>query len=191
MCWVSGEASGALRAAITAYKDEDRRDLVRPLAGWLAPALSVAVASSGDARAALAGRGLVVVPVTGSPRARRRRGDVPLVPLVRSAVRSALWGRVAVAPVLAPTRTTRDQSTLDAGERAANLAGAMEVRSRGRPVVAGSVCLVVDDLMTTGATFTEAARALREAGASEVIAAALGATRRRAEHAQQLASPIS
>ncbi|MFC7491632.1 MULTISPECIES: ComF family protein [unclassified Knoellia] len=177
-CWVSGEASGALRAVVTAYKDEQRRDLARPLSAWLAPALGAATGSNAGARRALRGRGLVVVPVPGSPRARRRRGDVPLRPLVTSAA-EGLAGRALVADVLAPTRITRDQSALDAAERALNLAGAMVVRERHRRVVEGAVCVVVDDLITTGATLAEASRALRDAGAAEVLAAAIGATRRR------------
>lgn len=177
-CWVAGEASGALRAVVTAYKDEQRRDLGRPLVAWLAPALAAATGNSAEARRAVRGRGLVVVPVAGSPRARRRRGDVPLLPLVTSAS-EGLAGRSLVADVLAPTRTTRDQSALDAAERALNLAGAMVVRERHHRVVEGAVCVVVDDLVTTGATLAEASRALRDAGAAEVLAAAVGATRRR------------
>lgn len=177
-CWVSGEASGALRAVVTAYKDEGRRDLCRVLAGWLAPALRAAAGTDPAARDSLRGRGLLVVPVSGSPRARRRRGDVPLRPLVATAA-SSLGGRATVAEVLAPTRATRDQSTLDSAERATNLAGAMAVRLRHEGAVAGTVCVVVDDLVTTGATLAEAARALRAAGAQHVVGAAIGATRRR------------
>lgn len=179
-CWVSGEASGALRAVVTAYKDEGRRDLHRTLAGWLAPALRSAAGADDAARESLRGRGLLVVPVSGSPRARRRRGDVPLRALVATAACS-LGGRAAVAEVLAPTRLTRDQSTLDAAARAANLAGSMVVRGQHERVVAGTVCVVVDDLLTTGATLAEAARALRDAGAQHVLAAAIGATRRRSD----------
>jgi len=177
-CWVSGEASGPLRAVVTAYKDEGRRDLAEVLAPWLAQALRAAVGADHAAREALRGRGLLVVPVPGSPRARRRRGDVPLRPLVTSAVGS-LAGRVFVADVLVATRTTLDQSTLDAAGRAANQAGATIVRGRHRRVVEGGVCVVVDDLVTTGATLAEAARALHESGARTVLAAAIGATTRR------------
>lgn len=94
---------------------------------------------------------------------------------------AALGGMVVVANVLAPTRVTRDQSALDAQERATNLAGAMMVRQRHRPALQGAVCVVVDDLVTTGATLAEAARALRDAGAADVLGAAIGATRKRAE----------
>ena len=187
-CWVSAEANGALRAVVTAYKDEDRRDLAPHLVGWLAPALRAVAGEDAPARRALGGRGLVVVPVTGSPRARRRRGDVPLLPLVSAATRS-LPGRAVVATVLAPTRTTVDPSTLDAAGRAANVGGAMTVRQRHIGVVAGAVCVVVDDLVTTGATLAEAARALREAGASTVLAAAIGAPRRQVEPRPTLGGP--
>jgi len=108
------------------------------------------------------------------------------MPLVSLAV-AGLGGRAVVADVLAPTRVTRDQSSLDAQERASNLAGAMRVRERHRPALSGAVCVVVDDLVTTGATLTEAARALRDAGALEVLAAAIGATRKRADAVRTLA----
>ena len=106
-CWVCGTASGALRAVVTAYKDEDRRDLAPQLVGWLAPALRTATGEDVTARRALRGRGLLVVPVPGSPRARRHRGDVPLLPLARGAAR-ALVGRAVVAAGRVTTRPTHD-----------------------------------------------------------------------------------
>ncbi|KGN40885.1 hypothetical protein N801_10890, partial [Knoellia aerolata DSM 18566] len=52
VCWVTGEARGALRAVVTAYKDEDRRDLAPQLAGWLAPALRAVAGADPSARRA-------------------------------------------------------------------------------------------------------------------------------------------
>jgi ComF family protein len=62
---------------------------------------------------------------------------------------------------------TRVQASLGRGERARNVAGAFRVRDAGR--VAGGRFVVVDDILTTGATTSEVAWALREAGAREVV----------------------
>ena len=76
-----------------------------------------------------------------------------------------------VAPILSHSRTVRDQSELSAQQRWNNLRGSMVVS--GNPHGLGKV-LVVDDLVTTGATLSEAVRALRYAGI-EVIGAVTAA----------------
>lgn len=76
-----------------------------------------------------------------------------------------------VAPVLSHTRTVRDQSQLNAQQRWNNLDGSMVVS--GNQLGLGKV-LVIDDLVTTGATLSEAVRALRYAGI-EVIGAVTAA----------------
>ena len=65
-------------------------------------------------------------------------------------------------------RPTVTQQGLDAGERRRNVRGAFEVD--GEPV-RGKRVLLVDDVMTTGATLHECARILRRAGATDVAAA--------------------
>jgi predicted amidophosphoribosyltransferase len=60
------------------------------------------------------------------------------------------------------TRQTRDQAGLGRAERAVNLAGAFEARASGGRI------LLVDDVITTGATAAECTRALRAGGADEV-----------------------
>jgi len=69
-------------------------------------------------------------------------------------------------------RFRRSQAGLSGPERRANVRGAFRGRAGAR--LDGRSVLLVDDVMTTGATSSEAARALKEAGASRVVAAVLG-----------------
>lgn len=66
------------------------------------------------------------------------------------------------------------QATLSAARRRTNLRGCMRARKSARLV--GRRVLVVDDVLTTGATCSEAGRALREAGAADVVVAILART---------------
>ncbi len=76
--------------------------------------------------------------------------------------------------VLSRRRATSRQAELPRSERTANVRRAFVVR---RPALArGRVCLLVDDVVTTGATLTAAATALRRAGAAAVLAVAAART---------------
>lgn len=68
-------------------------------------------------------------------------------------------------------RATGTQTRLDAAQRRANAAGAFAVRPLLAPWLHGRSILVVDDVMTTGATVGDAARALKSAGARRVVVA--------------------
>jgi len=81
--------------------------------------------------------------------------------------------------VVRVVRRLVDQAGLDARQRVANLDGALAVPHRFVRLVRGREVLVVDDVITTGASIAEVARALRAAGADVIGASVVAATRRR------------
>jgi predicted amidophosphoribosyltransferase len=178
--WAGAPYGGALGRLVAAYKDDDRRDLRTVLGPLLANSLDAAVRGSAASDVLDKGNGpVLVVPAPNSRQARRRRGDAPLLALARAAVGGYAPNEVVAADALRLRRRVADQAGLNAKERQVNLEHAIEVRARWVPTVRGSVCVLVDDVLTTGATLVEAARALRRDGAREVVAATICATPRR------------
>ncbi|GAA2893405.1 ComF family protein [Streptosporangium fragile] len=175
-CWSAGEYTPAVRRMIIAYKERGRTAVARPLAG----ALALAVAAAAGARP------VVLVPVPSARPVLRRRGHDPVTRLAELAagyLGLAGWP-VTVAGVLAQRRRVADQAGLSSSQRAANLFSAFTVPAdRNAPVPRSwggvEAVVLVDDIVTTGATLAEAARALREAGVTPSFAAAVAATRRR------------
>lgn len=152
------EFAGVAARCIRRLKGEGETYLARPLAAALATVLSP-----------LATPMTWIVPVPTARRAFRRRGyRVPEL-LIRRA-------RAESRPVLSVVASAVDQRGLGARERAENVRGTMRARGRG----AGSEVVIVDDVVTTGATLDEAARALEAAGFHPVAAVALAATPHRA-----------
>lgn len=150
---------GPVRSALVAWKDRGRADLTDVVGAGLARA----VRSLADDEPAAAAAVLVPVP-SATARVRERGGDLV-------ALAAARTGR-PVAAVLRQRRGVRDQAALDREARLANLAG--RVRVAGRVPVAPVV--LVDDVVTTGASLAACARALEAAGAVVVGAAALALT---------------
>lgn len=162
--WSGLRFDGVPARVVRALKEEGRTTLARNLAPALAAAVTAAAASVPDDQRT----GIVLVPVPTSRAAYRRRGYRVVELIARRA-------GLRVARVLRSVRATADQRTLGSAERRANVSGAL--RARG---VAGLRVIVLDDVVTTGATLAEAARALRAAGAEVVGAATVAATARRA-----------
>lgn len=153
------------RAALLAHKERGRLRLVRPLGEALGAAL----------RALELPETTLVVPVPSSRAAVRSRGFDHARRLARAGARSAGLGS---AVLLVPARSVADQSGLSTAARAANLAGAL----RARRDLSGLDVVVVDDVVTTGATLVEAARALTAGGARVLGAACVAGTLRRSAH---------
>ena len=160
---------GPVRDLLVAYKE---RGLLR-LAGPLGAAVAAAV------RALPPGPSVVVpvlVPVPSSPSAVRLRGHDPTARIAGVAARR-LGGGVRAVRALRQGRAVADQAGLGAAGRAANLSGALVAAPRRIPV--GAPVVVVDDVLTTGATAAEAARALRSVGCLVLGVAVVAATPRR------------
>ena len=90
---------------------------------------------------------------------------------------SSRLGIPMISGALVRLRYTSTQTHLGLEERRANLAGAFGVSAACRPVVHGKMLLLVDDVITTGSTITEAADVLVSAGAAEVIACSVAIAR--------------
>jgi predicted amidophosphoribosyltransferase len=160
----TAEYGGPVRTALLAFKERGNRALVLPLAAMLAHAV--------DGLADPAHR-TVLVAVPSRRSAARVRGGDHLARLVRQVVRA---GDFEAAPALVLTGRVHDSAGLTTAERMANLNG----RIRARPPANGvRQAVMVDDIVTTGATLIEANRALTAAGWSVLGGATIAATRRR------------
>ncbi len=79
-------------------------------------------------------------------------------------------GSAFVPELLRRTRHTSTQTKLSIEQRRVNVAGAFEIAERHAGLIEGTTVLVVDDVITTGATIAACAQVLRRAGAARVIA---------------------
>lgn len=162
--WSGLVFDGVAARVMRAIKEDGRTTLARALAPALAAALQAALAADGPH--AVPSR-VLVVPLPTSRAAFRRRGfRVPDLIARRAGLR--------VHRALLPTRRTGDQRGLDRDARRRNVAASLVARG-----VAGCSVVVVDDVVTTGASLAEAVRALRAGGAVVIAAVTVAATPRR------------
>jgi len=159
----SGNYDGVLRSALIGWKERGRFTVERTLAHLLAAAV---LALEADPP-------ITLVPIPSRPDRRRARGADVIADVARCAARllRGIGVETRVEPSLGFVRRVRDQAGLSAAARAENLHGSLAVRR----TPSGTV-VVVDDIVTTGATVGEAVRALR-AGYVRVAGAAVIAHR--------------
>lgn len=173
--WSGLDYAGVARRVIGAYKDGGRTDAASALAVPLRAAVAAALAAAPPGRPADAGpvaspqrtvAGVHLVTVPSSRRAWRSRGYHPVELLLRR-------GGLAPTRVLRQVGEAVDQVGLGRVARGRNKHGSLRAVRR----LDGFRCVIVDDILTTGATILEARRAVLEAGGEVIGLAALAETR--------------
>jgi ComF family protein len=158
-----GEFEDALRGLIHLLKYQGIRPAARPLGRHLAAAIRPMLEEFTD-------EPVLLVPVPLHRARRRTRGFNQAEAISRVALRELRDLSVEFRPkVLVRTRSTESQTGFTREQRRENLRGAFAVPDSAR--VSGRNVLLVDDVLTTGATADECARILLRAGAKQVLVA--------------------
>ena len=160
--WYSMELAEPLSSIMHSFKEQGRTSVAKALSEPLREAMK----ASYDQARHMGESGAITWVVPPSSRASfRQRGYSPIVELVKATgVRSSKLLRI--------NRRRADQSKLGRMERFHNMKGVY----RAKQEIAGMKVILVDDVMTTGATLLECARALRAGGAIVLGAAVLAYT---------------
>ena len=162
--WEKGRAAliyrDRARKLVLALKHGDRLDLASPAARWLARAAGPCLRP-----------GQVIVPVPAHWRRTLGRRFNQAAVLARALARQT--GQPVAVEGLQRCRSTEVQDGKSIEARFANLSGAIRPHPRHGARLDGADVLIVDDVMTSGATMAAAAEAARAAGAASVRVAAL------------------
>jgi predicted amidophosphoribosyltransferase len=180
-CTAVGPYGGPLRGVLLAYKERGRHRLARPLGTLLATAVAAAATRSGGGP----GVPLTLVPVPSTARATRERHGDHMSRLCTHAVRRlrrAGWDAHVTRALRAGARP--DSASLDTPGRVAAAESSLRIRPartrilRRDPTMRRTL-VVVDDIVTTGATLATVTARLREANVQVTGAAVLAATQLR------------
>lgn len=166
---------GVAKRLISAYKDKDELRLDSPIATLICQAMRGTVRGSaslpcGQESARVAdwtrwADALVAVPA--SVQAVRRRG---FDHMARVGELCAEQAGLPLVPALRQARRVADQRGLGSGERSRNRAGSFELSPDAPRPLPGRIVLI-DDVLTTGATAAAATEALLDGGARKVVVA--------------------
>ncbi len=156
--WYALEYAGPVARLVFAFKNAGRTSVGGVLAGPFRAGVAAAISGAG-------GDDLIVVPVPARRASVRRRGYRPVHVLARRA-------GIRLTPSLRFSRQPRDQLRLGRLERRDNVGFSM----RAGEEVRGERVLLVDDVLTTGASIAEGVRAVSAAGGVVVAAAVLART---------------
>lgn len=159
MCFCAGEYSGWLRDSIICYKNGETKytDLLSHLLRKTLESFSLP-------------KNLTLIPVPSSTQKIRERGFDTMANLCKNVIRESESTKMD-ATNLFLRRAVVDQVGLTALQRQENLDGAFGVYR-----VINGTAIIVDDVITTGATLNSAAKALKRAGAQRVFALAVCGT---------------
>ena len=150
----------ASKPLILRFKNADRVHAAPALARWIGRA---------GAEVLVTAELIVPVPLHWRRLFRRRYNQSALLARALARQTGIAWSPDALARL----KPTPSQGGLSARERRLNVRGAFKVPARRRPLVQGKRVVLVDDVLTTGATLDSAARALLRAGATGVDALAI------------------
>ena len=176
-CVSAAVYDGPVRGLVLAYKERGRRALARPLGA----ALAGAVAAGAGPRGAWP---LLLVPVPDTAAAARARYGDHMLRLAHAAadrLRADGWQVRVLSPIRALPKA--DSAHLDRAARARAATAAFAIRPRraaaARSAGDDAIVVVLDDVLTTGATVAAVTRELHRAGVSVAFAATVAATRLR------------
>jgi ComF family protein len=143
------------RDLILRFKHADRIDGAATFAGWMARAGAELLATADI---------IAPVPLHRWRLVRRRYNQAAVLANTIGRTR----GKLVIPDLLVRRRATASQGHLGRSQRRRNVAGAFALHPNRGQVAAGARILLIDDVLTTGATAEACARALRGAGASGV-----------------------